>query len=224
MWNVSFPFHFGIYLTIGCTVLMFGTALLGVVAPSIVVGGFGTLLKYGIMACGYLGLGLGILGALGLLGRRLSDPDLKDFTAPADIFNLLFFVVAFGCALAHALLVDRDFGRTTGFFQGLITFKMTALPGEGNEVVFTLVTITLMGMLLAYIPMTHMSHFVGKYFAYHTIRWNDEPNTPGSEHEKPINDVLQYPVSWAAPHIEGDGKKSWADVATVNPAAEEQSK
>ena len=28
---------------------------------------------------------------------------------------------------------------------------------------------------LAYIPLTHMSHFVGKYFTYHAVRWDDAP-------------------------------------------------
>ena len=27
--------------------------------------------------------------------------------------------------------------------------------------------------------------------------------------------MLQYPVSWSAPHIRGDGKKNWVDVATA---------
>ena len=26
--------------------------------------------------------------------------------------------------------------------------------------------------------------------------------------------MLTRPVSWAAPHIKGDGKKTWADLAT----------
>jgi hypothetical protein len=32
--------------------------------------------------------------------------------------------------------------------------------------------------------------------------------------EGKIGKVLQYPVSWSAAHIRGDGKKTWADVAT----------
>ena len=78
----------------------------------------------------------------------------------------------------------------------------------------SIVSVFLLGALVAYIPLTHMSHFVGKYFAYHAIRWNDTPNTPGSDQEKPILENLSYPVSWAAPHIQGEGKKSWAELAT----------
>ena len=34
------------------------------------------------------------------------------------------------------------------------------------------------------------------------------------EQEKKIQEILQQPVTWAAPHIGADGRKSWADVAT----------
>jgi nitrate reductase gamma subunit len=187
--------------------------------PDVLVTGFGTALRYAIMALGYGGLALSLIGALGLLYRRLSDPELKDFTAPADIFNLLFFLVAFGFALVHVLVVDPEFTRALSFVYGLFTFSMAALPGTMAEQLMTSVTVILLGMLVAYIPLTHMSHFIGKYFAYHAIRWSDEPNVPGSHLEKPIQDALGYRVSWDAPHIKGEGRKSWADVAT-----EEQSK
>jgi nitrate reductase gamma subunit len=214
LWTYSFPFHFGLYLVIGCTVVMFGTGALGAIWPGAVAGGFGRLLAYLAMACAYAGLGLSLIGALGLLFRRLTDPDLKDYTSGADIFNLLFFLAAFGCALAHLVLVDRDLSKSMYFVQGLLTLKMGALQGTSTETLFTTAAVVMMGMLVAYIPLTHMSHFVGKYFAYHSIRWNDAPNLRGGDQEEGIGEVLNYPVSWAAPHIQGDGKKTWADVAT----------
>ena len=66
-----------------------------------------------------------------------------------------------------------------------------------------------------------MSHFIGKYFAYHSIRWNDEPNLPGGDQEEGIRKALSQPVNWAAPHIGADGKKTWADLATKGPEEEE---
>ena len=92
---------------------------------------------------------------------------LKDYTAPADIFNLFFFVVAFGVALAHLIIVDPNLARTMAFVSGLVTFKMTALPAPALW--FTATAVVLLGLLVAYIPLTHMSHFIGKYFAYHSI-------------------------------------------------------
>jgi hypothetical protein len=85
-------------------------------------------------------------------------------------------------------------------------------------------SITLLGALLAYIPLTHMSHFVGKYFAYHSIRWGDEPNLRGGKFEPEIQKLLSRPVSWAAPHINADGKKNWVDLATEEMKPEEKKK
>ncbi len=219
LWVSSFPFHFGLYLVIGCTLLLLGNGALSAVAPSLVaspagLSTLGSLMANAILILGVAGLGLGIFGALGLLIRRLTDADLKDFTAPADIFNLLFFIVAFGCTLASFILVDRDFGQARLFTYNLVTFKMGALAGSGLTVLLPTASVILLGLLVAYIPLTHMSHFIGKFFAYHNIRWNDTPNLGEKDQEEKIMEVLHYPVSWSAPHINGDGKRTWANVAT----------
>jgi nitrate reductase gamma subunit len=214
LWAKSFPFHFGLYMLSGCVGLMFFQGLLDAISPSLVAGGFGSLLQYGIMTCGYVGLGLALFGAYGLLQRRLHDPEMQDFTTPADIFNLGFFLAVFGWVLLTILLVDRDFSSFTAFVHNLLTFHIAPLPFPGFVAIPLSVSIILLSALLTYIPLTHMSHFIGKYFAYHAIRWDDEPNLAGGPKEKEIHGVLARKVTWAAPHIQGDGKKSWADVAT----------
>ncbi|MBU1674500.1 hypothetical protein KKA85_01830, partial [bacterium] len=149
--------------------------------------------------------------------------DLKGFTSPADIFNLVFFLVAFGVALLHFLLADNDFSRVGAFVANLVTGNLAALPAAGAGTPLLPASVVLLSVLLAYIPLTHMSHFVGKYFAYHAVRWNDEPNLPGSKTEGKIPDLLNKTVSWSAPHIRGDGrKKTWAEAATENPARPEE--
>jgi nitrate reductase gamma subunit len=184
------------------------------VAPNLLTGTVAVALAWAIKICGAVGLGLGILGAIGLILRRVGTKELRMFTTAADIFNLVFFIVAFGCAFVTFIVVDRDFAIVSAFVRNLVTFNMGALPGTGPVVVLPVLSVILLAALTAYIPLTHMSHFVGKYFAYHAIRWNDEPNLPGGRQEGTINDLLTRPVTWAAPHIQGDGKKTWADVAT----------
>ena len=75
-------------------------------------------------------------------------------------------------------------------------------------------------LTIAYIPLTHMSHFFMKYFLYHDIRWGDEPNINTPKTDAKIGIVLNYPVSWSASHIAGHGKETWAEVATFNPTSE----
>lgn len=222
MWYRSFPFHFGIYLVAGATFVMVFCGILGAASPDIMAGGFGNFLVRLAVTLAGSGLGLGMIGALGLLHRRLTAPDLKDFTNPADIFNLVFFVIAFGFALGHVAALDRDLSRSMLFVQNLLTFNLA--PLSGDMVWVTALSITLLGVLLAYIPLTHMSHFVGKYFAYHAIRWNDEPNLRGGKYESKIHKVLNQPVSWAAHHINADGKKNWVDLATEEVKPEEKKK
>ncbi|NJN64323.1 MAG: nitrate reductase, partial [Acidobacteria bacterium] len=74
--------------------------------------------------------------------------------------------------------------------------------------------LALSALLVAYVPLTHMSHFFVKWFTWHQIRWDDEPNVKGGRIEKMIEKQLSAPITWSAPHIGADGKKSWADVAT----------
>jgi nitrate reductase gamma subunit len=214
LWWRSFPFHFGLYLVIGCTFLMGASGILSVAAPGFLGSGDAPFLQYATVALGCGGICLGIVGALGLLHQRLTSKDLRDFTAPADIFNLVFFILAFGIALANFALFDPDYSKTTLFVRNLITGNMKAMPGTGLEAVLPAVTVCVLSLLVIYIPLTHMSHFIGKYFAYHSIRWNDNPNLPGGKQEEKINRLLKQPVSWAAPHIKADGKKNWAEVAT----------
>lgn len=222
MWLRSFPFHFGLYLLVGAVVLMILRGILGAISPGIIEGGFGAFLARLCLSLAVSGFALGMIGALGLIHRRLTQEDLKDFTAPADIFNLVFFVLTFGVALAHVALVDRDLSRTMTIFQNLATFNLASISGDALW--FTGITTILLGALLSYIPLTHMSHFVGKYFAYHAIRWNDAPNLRGGPFEPRIHEVLNYPVSWAAAHINADGKKTWADVATEETMKPEEQK
>jgi len=216
LWTRSFPFHFGLYLAAGSTGLMAVAGVLGVALPGVMAGGVGAVVRVLIPVLGYAGLVLGLIGALGLIQRRRQRP-LRDYSAPMDTVNLVFFVLAFSVALVTALAVDRSFATVSQLVGSLATFRVVPLAGTGAAVILPSVSAILLAMLLAYIPLTHMSHFVGKYFAYHAIRWADEPNLPGGKQEKVINELLSRPVSWSAPHIGGDGKKSWLDVATEDP-------
>ena len=216
LWTRSFPFHFGLYLVAGCTLLMVVAGILGALWPGLMAGAVGAVVRWLIPVTGYAGLVLGLIGAFGLIQRRRQRP-LRDYSAPMDTVNLIFFVVAFGFALLTALAVDRSFATVSELVRNMVTFNVAPLTGTGPQVLMPAISAILLAMLLAYIPLTHMSHFVGKYFAYHAIRWADEPNLPGGKQEKVINDLLNQPVTWSAPHIRGDGKKSWLDVATEDP-------
>lgn len=213
LWWRTLTFHWGLYLSGASVVLALLVGVAQVLMPQLRDGASGMSMRYAVIVPGVMGLMLGVMGALSLLHRRLSWPALRNFTVPADIYNLVLFVVAFGCGLITFATVDQDAERALRFARNLVCFRMIPLTGSGLEVVMPATTLAIMALLIAYIPLTHMSHFVGKYFAYHAIRWNDEPNLAGGRQEALIQRQLAYKVTWAARHIAAAGGKSWAELA-----------
>ena len=214
LWLVSFPFHFGLYLTFGLVVLLVIGAvaqLAGMSADSgllALVVGVSTIL-------GPIAFGLTLLGGLGLLLRRLNDADLRNYASPEHRFNLVLFLATMGVALLTWAVADPSFEIARGFIAGLITFN---LKDVGSSLFLLQVVLAL--LTLAYIPFTHMSHFFMKYFLYHDIRWEDKPNVNAPEIDEQLGQELGFEPTWSAPHIAIPGKKTWADIAMFNPAAE----
>jgi nitrate reductase gamma subunit len=218
LWLVSFPFHFGLYLTFGLVALLVigaGAQLAGLSADSglpALVTGVSTIL-------GPVAFGLSLLGGVGLLLRRLYDRDLRNYSAPEHYFNIILFLATMGVAMVTWASVDRNFELARGFIAGLITFDLKS-PGSS----LFLLQVVLAVCTLAYIPFTHMSHFFMKYFLYHDIRWEDKPHVNAPEINEQLGDVLGYEPTWSAPHVAIPGKKTWADIALFNPAAEPEEK
>jgi nitrate reductase gamma subunit len=217
LWFRSFPFHFGLYLLIGTLALLFVSALIAIFAPAVMENSFGTVLQGLYTIMGLVGIILTILGATGLLIRRITDRDLKNYTVPGDKFNLIFFIIALGLLLLGYITKGPDAPSALAFAQGLLTFDTSIQVSP-----LLAVGLMLSGLLVAYIPMTHMSHFIAKYFTYHSIRWDDRPTAKNEQIARKIAEVLSFKPTWAAPHMFADGTRTWVDVATTNPTEGEK--
>lgn len=204
-WYASFPFHFGLYLLIGFIVLMAATAgaelALGKGHPA------ATVLGWACVVAGVTGLALASLGTLLLLARRCTNPVLRSASTPLDYFNLTFLLVVFSVAALAWVTVDPAFGSLRTYLASLLTLSLSPAPHPliGAEV-------TLVSLFMIYLPFTHMTHFVAKYFTYHQVRWDDRPNLGESGMRAKMMSNLSRPVGWSAPHIKGD--KSWAEAST----------
>jgi nitrate reductase gamma subunit len=203
MWYVSFPFHFGLYLVAAGTMLLGCSAL----APAAWL----TVLHPAYVACGTAGAVLTFFGSLGLLTRRLSVRGLRMYSSPGDYVNLVLF------AATVALLLAGEWSRPAGsagamaILRGAATFDTALSPPP------LLTAGIAVGVgLLAYIPLTHMSHFIAKYFTYHQVRWDERANPVGGSIEKQMAEYLMYRPTWSAPHI-GAAGRTWAEIATTNP-------
>ena len=205
LWFWSWAFHFGLYLAIGTAGLITVSSFAG--AES----GWGAALVSVAAVLAAITYLLGTIGCVGMLAMRLLSARLRPFTASSAIFNLVFILAIFlsGSYGLIALGQGSWISELQGFVAGLIGLSSSSMP--------PVAVVWHVGIILAfmvYMPFTHMSHFVLKWFTYHEIRWNDEPNEKGSKLEKQINECLTYRPTWAADHWRTDGKKTWVDIAT----------
>lgn len=219
LWNVSFPFHLGLYLMIGTFILLFIGAwsmIFGVcIAPG--KGSIASVLYYLTILAGFLGLTLGTGGAAALLRRRVREPELRNYSGIADYFNLIFFLFFFAVSLLAWLFHDHSFDGARAYVYSLLTYGGTPGGMAINRSLLGCLSIILACLLLAYIPFTHMSHMFMKYFLYHLVRWEDAPNVKGGRIEAAILANLGFKPTWAASHIGADGKKTWAEIASSRP-------
>lgn len=211
LWLVSYPFHAGIYVSILFLFLLLVGGIAQAAGASVSADSNLAALHYLTIVVGAVAIVSVIIGSLGLLAMRLGDPGLRLYAVPADYFNLGFILTMAVLGLVTWLAVDQSFTEARAYAQGLVSFEQ---PDTSGAIVAQSL---LLSAFLVYLPFTHMTHFVLKFFTYHRVRWDDDPNLRGSAYERIIAEYLQRPVAWAAPHIQQG--KSWAEVATQ--AAEE---
>jgi nitrate reductase gamma subunit len=212
LWWRSFPFHFGLYLLIATVALVLAAAAGTMAVPSLLAGWPGVALQALYRATGMAGLILAPTGAAALLHRRLTDPDLRRATVPGDIFNLAAFVIALVVLGAGYALRPAGAPGPLALAIGLLHWDTSVrVPG------LLAAGLLLSALLAAYIPFTHMSHFVGKYFTYHAVRWDDAVARRGGAIEKTMAAYLTYRPTWAAPHVAADGSRTWAEIAASLP-------
>lgn len=204
LWWISYSLHLGIYL------LCFWTGLL-LIGAGVELGGINVtrnanrwmaVVYYCTLLSGTAGALLVAFGSMGLFIRRLCNSTHGRYTTVQEYFNLLFI---FAVALTGIFVWSNDIGFNYGreIMKSLLTFS----PINADNVLT--VHILLLGSLLIYIPQTKMSHYIGKYFSFHKVLWDNEPNLRHSRMEETVKRSLSYKtnVSWSAPHINPSSSK-----------------
>jgi nitrate reductase gamma subunit len=204
LWLASLFFHYGLYLlfTLGGALAFGAVARIAGIGPMRIVSGGRAL-----SAVGFVGLALATSGAAALLLRRALDGSLRRASTPADFFHLVLLLAVFVSSWGAWLTADRHYALAASYLVALPRFSPT--PTAGGWVAAEL---SLLGVFLVYLPFSHMAHMFTKYFTWHSVRWEDTPNLAGSGIDAKVAKLLVLPVSWAAPHIRGDGHRTWADV------------
>ena len=208
LWWRSQLFHSGLFLVIASL----GCGMLELILR-------GRWLTYAALfgrTVGYIGLLAILAGAGALLWRRVSDPDLRDYTHAADIAHLILILLAAGLVIAGALPP-----RAPG--AGQIIRAVVLFDTGLNLPPLLAGALFLCAALFAYIPFSRMAHFIGKYFAYHAVRWDDAPNR-GGRLSAALAANREFRPNWSAEHIGANGRESWVEIASENPAAAGASK
>lgn len=198
LWWISYAFHLGIYVLIAWTILLIAGALTNFAGVSVSVHAslWTAFLYYLTILTGVVGFIITTVGAGLLLFRRISDPVLKKYTTPQEYFNLalLLATLVSGMVVWSPDLTFDTARRITADAMTLSIVPNTAL----------LIHLILLEVTFVYIPLSKMSHYVGKYFTYHKILWENEPNVAGSDIEAKVKIALgnRATTTWAAPHMQ----------------------
>jgi nitrate reductase gamma subunit len=203
LWIWSWFFHLALYLLIAVAALSLAASVSlrakEAIAPL-------------LSAASLAAFALGIAGAGGLAVRRLTIAKLRSITSPADLFNL---VLLFALFLAGFIYVLIDPASAIAMID-----QAGSLVGLGPAPILhplAYLHLCLMALFIAYMPFTHMAHMVLKYFTFHSVRWDDKSIREVPRNADRMARYLNYPVNWAAPHIQ-DGKTGarWADVVSTH--------
>lgn len=198
MWWRSLLMHAGLYcLAVAC--VSYGLSEVAV--------RWAVRLRDVAQGVGWIGLLLVPAGAGLLLWDRCTREDLKNSTHPMHCLQLVFLMVtsllwitaaATGAAVQHAAIRLLSLDRT---------LRLSPMMQAG---------ILLGCVLLAYVPYSPMAHFIGKYFSYHHVRWDDAPTRDGGL-DSSIQLNLELQPTWSASHLGCDGRKTWARIAHEGP-------
>lgn len=214
LWVGTFPFHFGLYMTIVNMGLLFIGGVLKLNGIELIPGN-GPIVEFGyylIYFIAWVSSIMGIFGSIRLMFSRVVDQGLRNHSTVSHYFNIIF-IGAIYLTIFIWLMAEPNFvSNLTSFYASLITFS--AMPELSTIGIFHIVVVAL---FIAYLPFTHMSHMYMKYFLYHYVRWEDHENKSGSTLSEKLGKQLAYPVSWSAAHIGADGKKNWGDVVAQIP-------
>lgn len=181
LWWASYAFHLGIYVMFGWSLLLLLTVFWN---PEFLV--------VGTAVVGAVGFALSTIGAVLLLVRRTVDESLRAYTPPQEYFNILLILAT----LVTGIVAWTLFASPFDVARSVFAFDAAPLP---PVVVAHLV---LLGIMLLYIPLSKMSHYVGKFFAFHKVLWDNDPNVAGSKVAAMAEREAggPAPAAWSAPH------------------------
>ncbi|MGB9729829.1 MAG: respiratory nitrate reductase subunit gamma [Thermoprotei archaeon] len=210
LWWLTYSFHGGIYLILVWFILLLFSGFTinyeGIAIPSENL--WSQFLYYTTLVIGSIGIIATTFGTISLIIKRFSNNSMRKYTTGAEYFNLFFILITLITGIM-TWYYDPDFSIARAYMTSLISFGRYQLPQLRD---ITIVHIVILQLLWIYIPFSKMSHFIGKFFTYHKVLWDDEPNLKGSIIETKIRELVKLKLPWNAFHIKKG--KTWFENAS----------
>ena len=200
IWPLSLSMHWGLYLYFAWLFLLAAGNTINAAAFS-----------YATIGIGLAAFVSGAGGALGLLLKRATTPDLRRYTTPADYFNLSFLAAVFLASLV-SWAGDASFAAHKAYVGSVLCLRPAHVPGA------VLLSFLLFELFLIYMPFTKLIHYFAKYFTFDRALWDDQFKAKGSAVDRQVTAQLAYRASWAAPHLVPG--QTWLQQAQVTPLPE----
>ena len=216
-WLFLLPWHLGFIFIITFHILCFFAALSMVGGLTIAAASpqlAGRIFYWVLLCTGGFAFIVGTFGCIGMPVLRLIDRGLRTYATPFNFFNYVFFLFVYASGLYAWIALDPTLVEYREYWLGLITLTPPHLHPA------TVLHIILFDLFLIYLPFTRSLHYITRIFAYYFIRWDDEPNLPGSKLERQIGGLLSRKISWEGKHIPAG--KSWGEAATQKGFPEEK--
>jgi nitrate reductase gamma subunit len=152
---------------------------------------------------------LTFVGGAGILWMRVTDEELRIYYPPIHYIKWVFVLLTL---LGGVYAVDVHFGSKMPALLKYVREQVTFTDFEHkfHPAFGPALHIAFASAWLIYLPFSHVFQVFFRY--YHYLRWDDVPNTKGSEIEQKIKEQLEWPVTWSAPHIPSG--KRWKEVAS----------
>ena len=138
----------------------------------------------------------GLAGSAGLIALRAFGSKWRPYSSRAAFANLLVLAAFF--FTGAAVLLESAGGRLMDFAGALL--RLTPAPELSHT---ASVHVAIACLFLAYFPLTHMTHAYMKFFAFHRVRWDDNPTFTDARLQAQIAANVRRPITWSAPHIRG---------------------
>ena len=196
-WLPLYPFHLGVYLLVTWHAWLLIYPLIFRQAWPV---------EYSLV-WGHTATGLMFAGALGVLAVRLTVPSLRATYPRRHYLKWLAIIAAAGTGyVAVEYYFNGAMADVVGYVRGQLQFDMAE---KMRPPLLPSLHVLTVSAVLVYLPFSHAVRLLFRY--YHEWRWGFIPLLNSKRVRDNTENMLGYPVTWAAKHAAGYAY--WKDIA-----------